>query len=402
MILSYEMFFVDATAPGYFIWPVMLFLAWVLGEYAALVRVPKIVTYGMIGLFYGPLVAQLHHSFSATLLLVADAALGLLLTELGFRFNPRWFYYQPRVIVISLAEAFGCFFVVFVFCTLGLRMQVGAAATIASLSMATSPAAILLVARQEQSSGPLTNMIINLSAANCILSVITYHLVTGLMLRNSGADNGGYYPGINFAVLSISVLVGAAVAILVKGWLTPLKLSGEARAFAIAISSISVSMFLHELRLSPIAGSLSVGVTMRSIGLKMTGIHQDFGSLGRVLTLFLFVFLSSQLQWESIREGFGIGLAILAIRSVMKWSIVRKLGPTCQLTPQQAWYAGLAMMPASSFTACLLEQSRTMGMDLLKGFNPIISFIFIAEIFGPIATAAGIIIAKESYENIQP
>lgn len=400
-MILYETFFANGVAPRYFVWPVMLFLAWVLGEYGALLRVPKIVTYGIIGLFCGPLVAQHNASFLAALLLLADAALGLLLTELGFRFNPQWFYYQPRVLLISLAEAFGCFFVVYLFCTFGIGLQSGGAATIASLSMATSPAAILLVARQEQSSGPLTNMVINLSAANCILSVVTYHVVTGLILRGGGAETSNYYAGMNFAAMAVSVLVGSAVAILVKWGLYPLKLTGEARAFAIAISSISVSMFLHELRFSPIVGALSVGITMRSIGLKMTGIHQDFGSLGRLLTLFLFLFLSTQLQWDSIWEGFSVGFAILALRSMMKWGVLRTLGPTCQLTSTQAWYTGLAMMPASSFTACLLEQSRTMGMDLLKGFNPIISFIFIAEIFGPIATAIGVVYAKESFEDSQ-
>jgi Kef-type K+ transport system membrane component KefB len=400
-LILYETFFANGVEPRYFVWPVMLFLAWVLGEYGALLRVPKIVTYGIVGLFCGPLVTQHNASFLAALLLLADAALGLVLTELGFRFNTRWFYHQPRVLLISLAEAFGCFFVVYLFCSFGIGLQSGGAATIASLSMATSPAAILLVARQEQSSGPLTNMVINLSAANCILSVLTYHVVTGFILRGSGAENSNYYAGMNFATMAVSVLVGSAVAILVKWGLYPLKLTGEARAFAIAISSISVSMFLHELRFSPIVGALAVGITMRSIGLKMTGIHQDFGSLGRLLTLFLFLFLSTQLQWDSIWEGFGVGFAILALRSIMKWGVLRTLGPACQLTPTQAWYTGLAMMPASSFTACLLEQSRTMGMDLLKGFNPIISFIFIAEIFGPIATAVGVIFAKESFEDSQ-
>lgn len=380
------------------VWPFTLLIAWIAGEYAAICRVPKVVTYGITGLLAGGFFYQHDAGVLEILLVLSDAAIGLLLTELGFRFNPKWFLFQPRVAFLSIAETISVFVGVLFLGLAFLELEFDAAAIVASICMATSPAAILLVSRQEQSKGPITNLIINLSASSCIISVVTYHLIIGFSIQQS--DVSQYQASFSyFSGMIISVLLGAMIATLLNRLLAPLKINGESLSFAIAIGSFAIATLLHELKLSPILGSLSMGITLRLLGVKLPGVHQDFGSLGKFLTAFLFVFVSSQLVWSSIWSGFFAGLSILTVRGFIKWFMLRLRGSKCDLSARQSSFAGLALMPASSFTACILEQSRSIGLDFLAGFNPVVSFIFLAEIFGPIAVSIAIIKGGEAFKE---
>lgn len=91
-----------------------------------------------------------------------------------------------------------------------------------------------------------------------------------------------------------------------------------------------------------------------------------------------------------------MGLGILCIRSFAKFVVIGGLGFSAGLSRRQALFAGLGMMPASAFVAVILEQTRVMGVDLFREFNPIFSFIFLAELLGPIATSIAIRLGKEA------
>lgn len=386
----------DSIEQGPFlVWTAIILFAWLVGEYLWLVRCPRVVSYSIVGLVAGGWLRSFSESEGAVLVFLADASIGLLLTELGFRFSPIWFVRNPRIAWLSLAESISTFAATYLLCRYWFRMDPAMASILASLCVATSPVAILRITRELQSSGPITNLIVNLSAMNCIACVVMYHFFTGFLIQYS-TDATAWTPGSIFLVILGSLLIGMIVSIFLKWSLAPVRVSSEVRAFSVAMSAIVLTALLSQLRVSPMVGAIALGITMRAIGVKMTGIHQDFGSLGRLLTVFLFVFISAQLQWQSILAGLPMGLGILCIRSFAKFVVIGGLGFSAGLTRRQAFYAGLGMMPASAFVAVILEQTRVMGVDLFREFNPIFSFIFLAELLGPIATTIAIRLGKEA------
>jgi Kef-type K+ transport system membrane component KefB len=395
-LLDWAVWNTDGMRQGPFlVWSAIILLAWLVGEYLSLARCPRVVSYSIVGLVAGRWLRSLSEPEGNVLVFLADASIGLLLLELGFRFSPTWFFRNPKVAGLSFAEAILTFGATFILCHYWFGMDSAMSSILASLCVATSPVAILRITRELQSSGPITNLIVNLSAMNCIICVVLFHFFTGFLVQFANGESA-WTPGYIFLVIVASLSLGIIVSVLLKWSLSRVRVSSEVRAFSVAMSAIVLTALLSQLRLSPMVGAIALGITMRAIGVKMTGIHQDFGSLGRLLTVFLFVFISSQLQWPSILAGLPMGIAILCVRFLSKFIAIGSLGGAAGLSRQQSLLAGLGMMPASAFVAVILEQTRVMGVDLFRESHPIFSFIFLAELLGPIATSIAIRLGKES------
>jgi Kef-type K+ transport system membrane component KefB len=395
-LLDWAVWNSDSMHQGPFlVWSAIILLAWLVGEYLWLAQCPRVVSYSIVGLVAGGWLRSLSGPEGNVLVFLADASIGLLLLELGFRFSPSWFFRNPKVAGLSFAEAMLTFGATCILCRYWFAMDSAMSSILASLCVATSPVAILRITRELQSSGPITNLIVNLSAMNCIICVVLFHFFTGFLVQFTIGESV-WTPGYIFLVIIASISLGIIVSVLLKWSLSRVRVSSEVRAFSVAMSAIVLTALLSQLRLSPMAGAIALGITMRAIGVKMTGIHQDFGSLGRLLTVFLFVFISSQLHWPSILAGLPMGLGILCVRFLSKFIAIGSFGYSAGLSRRQALLAGLGMMPASAFVAVILEQTRVMGIDLFREFHPIFSFIFLAELLGPIATSIAIRLGKES------
>lgn len=379
--------------------PAVLLFTWIAGEYLERLRVPRIATYGIAGCLLGfvwneGLTLGVEDGFAW----LADAAIGLVLCELGFRFSPSWLPSNPWVIGLSLCESIGTFLCVFLLCYSVGNEELLRAATLASLCVATSPVAILRVTRQCQSSGPITNLALNLTAMNCIVGVLLFKIVTGLAIhRNQQLD--WVYPGFLLTLVTASVIAAVLSSILLHWLLRPLRMPSEVRAFATALCVFLLTSILHEWKLSPLVGAISFGIAMRQIGEKMTGVHQDFGSLGRFLTLFLIVYTSSRLNLEAIYEGLVLGLLLgtgrLVVKVLCPWFLSHRIG----ITSKQGFLAGIALLPSSVFAICLMEQSRLMGVDTIGSFPPLVVMLLVFEVLGPIGTSIAITIGGEAAEQ---
>jgi len=389
------------------LWPTVLLLTWIAGEYLERLRIPRIATYGIAGCLLGLWGLAGPAAVSTTgqsngheggFAWLADAAIGLVLCELGFRFSPSWLPSNPWVIVLSMFESIGTFVCVFLLCYSIGNEELLRAAILASLCVATSPVAILRVTRQSQSSGPITNLALNLTAMNCIVGVLLFKLVTGLMIHRTQQFSWAY-PGFILTMVIASVFAAISSSLILHWLLRPLRMPSEVRAFAIALCVFSLTSFLHEWKLSPLVGAISFGIAMRQIGEKMTGVHQDFGSLGRFLTLFLIVFTSSRLDLRSIHEGLALGLLLGAGRLVVKvvcpWFLSHRIG----ITSKQGLLAGIALLPSSVFAICLLEQSKLLGVDTIGSFHPLVVMLLTFEILGPIGTSIAITVGGEAAEQ---
>ena len=87
-------------------WPLVLLAAWFLGELAhERWRIPRVSTYVAVGLLGGLVNLPGLTTDIQGLPFLANVALSLVLFELGYRINLRWFRHNPWVLAVGLVES---------------------------------------------------------------------------------------------------------------------------------------------------------------------------------------------------------------------------------------------------------------------------------------------------------
>ncbi|MGH8810187.1 MAG: cation:proton antiporter, partial [Noviherbaspirillum sp.] len=156
-------------------WPFALAIAWLAGEFGhRWTGLPRISIYGLAGFLLGNapwgLLPRTEHD---TFLLLANIAFGLMLFELGYRINLRWLRANPWIAASGVFEAAGTFLVVYLVAEwYGTPPLM--ALLLASLAMSTSPAGVLRVLNEQNSSGQVTERVLHLSALNCVLALFIF------------------------------------------------------------------------------------------------------------------------------------------------------------------------------------------------------------------------------------
>lgn len=380
-------------------WSGALLISWLAGEYLEKLGIARLATYGVIGFGLGVLGPTEYATPTASHFMLADVAFGLILCELGFRFSPGWLRSNAWVLVMLVCESLGTFVAIFLICFSFWEMEIPRSVMIASVCMATSPVAILRVTRNHQSSGGITNMILNITTLNCILSTVLFKIGTGLMIQKQETLEW-IYPGFVVAIVAASFGAAFVGSMAIHLLLRPLQMPSEVRAFALALTVILLTCGLIRIGLSPLVGTITFGISLRYFGEKMTGIHQDFGSLGRFLTIYLVVFLASQLKADAAMEwmtfGVVLGITRAAIKILSAWWLSEKLG----MTRQQGLLAGVALLPTSTFAICVMEQSRLLGVDPESGLAPLAFMLLVFEVLGPMGTRTALILSRETSKEV--
>ena len=376
------------------LFPVLLLFAWLVGEVAVALGIPRIVSYGVCGLAAGIAIQKLPTGELPDLTGLADAAMGLLLFELGYRLNPSWLIRKPSILFVSLVESSLTFLAVFLCCA-ALSVRLDQSLAIASICIATSPGAVLRTVREKQSSGQVTNFLLTFSALNCVISILVFKLISGVCLLMNSPQNAAV-PGVILLALVASVLSGLIAAVLLHGFDSWVRLTEDAKAFSIAMFGICLAISTHSVQLSPALACIVFGMSVRQSGMKIPGKFQDFGSLGKLSVLFLFVYLSSRLDVKQLVSGLPVGICIVLVRTVVKTLVPLQFVAALGCGKRKAFLVGLGMWPVSAYAMTMLEQARNMGVDLLSSCPPIITVIVLLEILGPFATSIAIDRSREA------
>jgi len=151
-------------------------IAAICGELAARLRVPRLIGYTAISVVFAVAAAALARISlapiepdSADLVLGISAA--IILFEVGQRVSWGWLRRNPALTLTSVIEAGLTFLLVYLVMRLG-GMSSLAAALIAAISVATSPAVALAVVRELRAQGQITERTLLLTAMNSIYAVL--------------------------------------------------------------------------------------------------------------------------------------------------------------------------------------------------------------------------------------
>ncbi len=377
------------------LWPLGLLIAWFAGEYAhRRARLPRISTYAVIGFVFAPTqLGLLPENGSPVMLLLANIAFGLILFEAGHRINLRWLATNRWFAFSGVLEALLTFATIYALAR-WLNQGMTVSALLAALAMATSPATIIRVVNEHRSAGQVTERVLHLSVLNCVLAVLFFKIVVGLVVfRTSGSLLQAGYSSL--IVLLVSVTLGALTGILMPALLRTLKPSQTDVTLAFALAVILLVALTHGLKLSPVLATLTFGLTARHRRIALGHTQRGFGVLGDLFALILFVFIASNLEWRAAMAGLIPGLAIVPLRQSAKIAGTTLLAHFSGVSWRKGVLTGVAMAPISAFVILTLEQTRHLGVDLFDQLAPLAAVALILEVTGPILTQLALRLAAE-------
>ncbi|MBI5278719.1 MAG: cation:proton antiporter [Burkholderiales bacterium] len=365
-------------------WPIALAVAWIAGELLNRWSIPRISTYGVVGFMLAPTQLGLLPAAGQAGALLPDVAFGLILFEFGYRINLHWLRANRWLAATGVLETAVTFAATYALVR-GFQGTHLTALLIASLAMSTSPASVMRVVNEHRSSGQVTERILHLTAVNCVLAVFAFKVVLGFWTFET---SGSLWLAFSNSVLTLAVSasLGVLFGVGVPGLMRGIGRLGQDGTVAFAIAVLMVVGIAHAFKLSPLLAALTFGLVARHRRLALNRTQRNFGALGDLLAVVLFVYVASTIAWPRVMTGIGLGLAIVGVRLLAKVAAVAALSHASGTSWRKGALTGLGLAPISVFVILLLEQTRYIGVDLLDHLAPLAAATLLLEVLGPVAT----------------
>jgi len=381
------------------------------GRVAARLHVPRVTGYLLVGLLAGPSFAAIIGitpllTLPALLELryLSDLALGLILMNIGALIHldhlRRW---RKRIVVFSASEI-GLSFLLVVLATglvnlLVLQQVVGdfgVAATslrfglfLGVIAVATAPAATLMVIRECEADGPVTELVLTLVGFNNLVSVLGFtFLAHFLLLPETGILH-------LLARMGGPILLGGLLGFLLSLWAERLELASEHKVLLIGGVAALIAL-CRALSLDFLLASLVFGLVLAN---STTAWHRLSASLREVdylLYIAFFVIAGANLHLETLAHIGLLGIAYVIARTLGKW-----LGATFgaqwgAFGERERKFVGLTLLAQAGVAiglASSLAQHWPVGGKMLE--TVVLGSVIIFELIGPLAVRQGLVRAGE-------
>ncbi|WP_019561112.1 MULTISPECIES: cation:proton antiporter [Caldimonas] len=351
---------------------------------------PRVVGYALAGMGVGLAgYGMAGGGLSASLRVIVDLALGLLLFELGSRVYLRWLRINPFLLVTSLAESLLTFGAVY----LAMRwagLDAPAAAALAVLAIPSSAAVIARVASEFGAAGQVTERASMMTALNTLYAVFASKLLLAWLDLDTGQNpvQAIVQP---LYVVAGSVLVagglGYAVARVARG----LDLRNE-NSTLLLLGLITLALAVTQvLNVSTLLVPLMAGLWLRNTTERPWVWPRHFGTAGGVLVLLLFVIVST--SWSPAALAAGAGLAVLAmgVRLAAKAGAVLTLGWFSGQSVRQGLGLSLALTPLSATALVLFVDLQASHAAFAAQIAPVaLSAVALMELLGALAVLAAL------------
>lgn len=382
-------------------WPIALAIAWLAGEFGQRwTGLPRISFYGLVGFALANAQAGvLPPPGAGPVALLADIAFGLILFELGYRINLRWLRVNPWIAAAGLAGALLTFVAVYLV-ALAFGSPQLVALMMAALATGTSPATVVRIVNEQRSSGQVTERVLHLTALNCVLAVFAFNAIIGFWIFHT-YDAVGEALWQSLVMLAGSALVGAVFGVAVPALLRALRNPGRDATVAFALAVLLLVALCEAGALSPYVATLAFGLTARHRRVAFSQAQRNFGALGELLTVLLFVFAASTLGWQQLAAGSAPGLALLVVLVATGAKILgaTALAYRSGIPWRKGALTGLGLAPLSVLVILLVEHARQAGVHVVEELRALAAVTMLLEVFGPIIIQRALVWAREAPEN---
>jgi Kef-type K+ transport system membrane component KefB len=345
----------------------------------------RVVGYVLAGLLLGNSGLGL---FDETLIeqawIAVDVAIGLVLFELGRRLDLRWLGRDRWLLATSALECALSFALMFaVLLLFGVpKLQAAAAAAI---GMSTSPATVMLVARENRAEGQITERALNLVALNCVIAVVALTMLLPWMHHQQRV-------GWIITLMHPLYLLGGSLLLAALACFAVLHLARwlgkrPAAQLGLMVAAILVTVgFAQMFKLSVLITLLALGLMVRNLDFRHDLLPVDLGRTGELFFVVLFVFGSAQLQLGELFTGGALALLYVLARFAGKSLGVLSLTLFSGVRPGSAGWLCLMLTPMSVLALAMVQGTARLYPDLGAQLSAIVlSAVLMLELAGALA-----------------
>lgn len=355
-----------------------------------LVKLPNVTAYLIAGVLIGPCVFKLVpeaelNSFS----IITEAALGFIAFSIGDQFKLSSLKALGKsALIITALESVGAVAVVMSI-TLLLGFDPIVCVMLGALSASTAPAATLLIVRQYKTSGPLTDMLLPVVAADDATGLIAYSICVNIALGMVNHDPFSVTNTILLPLLDIvlALLVGALIGFVLALSNKYFKSHTNRMSLAIAAVFLGVGVADH-FGLSNLLLCMAMGavyVNLRDDAERVLGCIDDWTY---PLFMLFFVISGAELNLATLPKVGLIGIIYIFARFGGKFLGSWIGGTITHQPPVVKDNIGWALMPQAGVaigmaTMALAQLPLEYGQQIQ---TVILSATLVYEIVGPIAS----------------
>lgn len=383
---------------------VILLLALLAGHVVKFLRVPEVTGYILAGVLLGPTGANLiTHEALGSLEVFSEVALGLILFAIGSVFELERFRRIGRRVALltGIESLLAAVFVA------GGALLAGQSLVVALLlgviAMETAAASTLMVMRECNAEGPLTETLSGLIALNNIFCLTGFlALSAGLDLHRSVSADGLGWDALYRSIypllwqLSGSVALGFLLGLLLAAWGARVTEQGEMLILLVGALLLAVGM-AQLLELSPLLATLAVGASMVNLSSESRRLFEALGHTDPPLYAIFFVIAGADLNVGLLPSLGALGAVYVLGRASGKLlgAVVaaRRTAPE----PTVRRYLGYAMLSQAGLAVGLLLAVNRRFPDVAPVVTTVVlAGVTIFELIGPLGARFAIVRAGES------
>ena len=397
---------------------VLLSAGFIAGKLTQLLRAPSVTGYILVGVVLGSsglgiiseeiLKTKLNHFTEIALMLIAFS-IGEHLELKRLRGSAQ------KLLTIALGEISGAFVFVLLgtfaashlsglrVADWGAREFLVLSVILASISIATAPAATLHVVRELKASGPLTTTLMALVGVDNCIAITTFGIAVSLISSKMAAASSslGGVVGWGFLAAFLSLLLGAASGLLITQITRRLREAGE-----ILTAGLALLLLLGEgaryLDLSPLLSGIAAGFAVVNGGPKNTQIFRVINAFDPPIYVLFFTLAGAQLHLSALATAGWVGLIYFMMRNLGKMAGVRAGALLSGASETLKRNLGLGLMPQAGVAIGLvfLLQEYPLLAEYSQIVTPVVlAGVVLSELIGPISLKFAVERAGEANNN---
>jgi Kef-type K+ transport system membrane component KefB len=382
----------------------ILLLALGAGHLVKFARVPEVSGYLVAGVILGPsILGWVSEQNLSALQILSEVALGLILFSVGTVFEVSRFRRVGReVLLLTLIESGLAAFIVCAGMLL-LGQSWKTAFLLGAIAVATAPASTLMVIRENDSAGPLTENLLAIIALNNIYCIIAFSLVGAAIDLASGlGEPAGLFSALYVSLYPLvwqlvgSVALGFLVGMLLAAWASKVTETGETLILLGGAILLCVGL-ARVLDLSPLIASMAVGATMVNFTSHSGPLFDTLSRADPPFYAIFFVLAGADLDL-GLLGSLGLAGAVYVFGRAGGKLLGARLGAGwLGMEPVVKRFLGLALMAQAGLAVGLVMTTQRRFGELAPAVTTIVlASVAVYEIVGPISTRFALVHAGES------
>jgi len=385
----------------------ILLLALLAGHLVKYLRIPEVSGYILAGVALGPSVlGWISHENLNTLSIFSEVTLGLILFSVGavFEFS-RLQKVGRQIFFLTLIESsLAAILVLTGSLMYGASWQV--ALLLGAISIETAVASTLMVLRESNASGPLSDTLLSVIATNNVLCLVVFSLfATAVELGGSLQMNTAILQSLYRSIFPLiwqlagSVALGYLIGVLLASWASKVVEHGEVLILLVGCVLLTVGLAVV-LDLSPLLSSLAVGATMVNLSARSRTLFAALSHTDPPLYAIFFVIAGADLDISLLSSIGVLGAIYIGCRAFGKFAGASIGSRLMGFGGRIPGLLGFAMLTQAGLAIGLTLSVQRRFPDLSPVISAVIlSSIIVFEMVGPIATRFAIVRSGEASET---